>query len=236
MSALLEHIIDTKQLRMINNVRTYLQITFLSDLCHYNSTIIKSEYIRYDKVAPRQTANKSKLSWPTQDPPLQTAWHRWVHHLRKFLMNDDCSLKTEIGHWIPRHVHQRHHNFLYSPEQQLLHKFSDDQSYGIVKLTRRTIIIDPNKRHPSISTPTVPVEPTLLQSNEYFLTKHAAECPNETSPNDDELYSDRSEHSSNLTPTDTPADIPNHLTTSITSACTIESDTDNDSDSEYTPW
>lgn len=93
-----------KQLRWINAVRMYLQVTYLSKLT------TKGKYIEQNIINNQQPWkwSHSKLFWPKQPKPGKTAWKLWRLSLAKLCHLDGRTLITPLTNiWNPTEMHNR---------------------------------------------------------------------------------------------------------------------------------
>jgi hypothetical protein len=75
--------VNKKELRILNIVRTFLQITTISEIRNNSGTKIHPGCS--DQTAPKRKithTGNSTLNWPKQPPPTAKMWRVWLKHLK----------------------------------------------------------------------------------------------------------------------------------------------------------
>jgi hypothetical protein len=88
-----------------NQVRLYLQVTWLSEICNVQGNRILPEYL--DHTDRTETNSQSMLRWPIQGLPPKKSWTQWKYLIRKvFIMSKsgrltDTSIESKLGNFFP---------------------------------------------------------------------------------------------------------------------------------------
>jgi hypothetical protein len=96
--------ITNKELQILNNVRTFLQITTISKISNNSGTKILQGYS--DTTPPKRripNTGKSLLMWPPQPPPTQKMWRVWLKYLQKICKPTSWILQRKLGPWTQHH-------------------------------------------------------------------------------------------------------------------------------------
>ena len=170
--------------RTFNHVRTYLQITHLSDLIVPYSNDIPICQLLHKTIPNRAILAKHKNDWPDQMLPTRKAWNIWLNILNKYFFNNLRS-RFPLGEWIPTTHQPRQYHFQWYPTLNIIHDTTSGNSYHIRTIQRRYIITDPNPTTIDISNQSsIPIYPTT-HPNKYHRSKYTPPTPTDI-PDDDE--------------------------------------------------
>jgi hypothetical protein len=96
---------NDNSIRRFNQVRLYLQVTWLSEICNVLGTLILPDFLVHTNRT--ETHSKSTLRWPVQGLPPQKSWTEWKYLLRKRFLTSktgrlaDTSLESNLGAFFP---------------------------------------------------------------------------------------------------------------------------------------
>jgi hypothetical protein len=105
MTAAMEVEKNDQAIRRFNQVRLYLQVTWLSEICNIPGTKLLPECLEY--TAHTEDQSKSTLLWPVQGLPPKKSWTDWKYILRKRFLTSktgrlaDTSLEINMGDFFP---------------------------------------------------------------------------------------------------------------------------------------
>jgi hypothetical protein len=95
-----------------NQVRLYLQVTWLSEICNVQGTRILPELL--DHTDSTDYPSQSTLRWPVQCLPPKKSWTQWKYLIRKAFIASksgklaDTSLESNLGHFLTTtDIHRR---------------------------------------------------------------------------------------------------------------------------------
>lgn len=164
-----DHQFSPKQLNQINQCRSYLQITFLSEMCSTTG----HQLIEYYHDPPGNpditptTYSKSLMTWPIQANPPTVSWQTWrklLALLTKPFMKYE--LKQPLGKWLSTFTSHRvwkfqyKHPFIYDNDNP-----TDQWQYNTQHLRIQTFIQSPMQNISTDDSPFIPVFPIIHQDH-----------------------------------------------------------------------
>jgi hypothetical protein len=111
MTAVMEMEKNDKSISRFNQVRLFLQVTWLSEICNILGTIILPDFLNH--MNNTRNHSKSTLRWPVQGLHPRKSWIEWKYLLRKrFLISKtgrltDTSLEITMGTFFPTTFNHR---------------------------------------------------------------------------------------------------------------------------------
>jgi len=96
------HNFSEKQQVAINNVRLYLRVTTLSEICDHTGTQVLEDFLLPPSSQPDVPLNKSgsSLLWPRQECPGHKAWQWWKKAIRRLYCKTNSNyLRCSLGAW-----------------------------------------------------------------------------------------------------------------------------------------
>jgi ribonuclease HI len=84
-----------REIRQIQAVRLYLQVTLLSEITDATGDRINQEFL-----TPNQRKSKSTWLWPRQEKPSRQAWITWRKFVQSTFTTGSFKLLTPLGKWI----------------------------------------------------------------------------------------------------------------------------------------
>jgi hypothetical protein len=102
MSVDLQQYLTSKETKIFNNTRLFLQVNNLAEITNNEGTFIHPQFVTQTPPKHRITINGiSKLGWPAQPPPNRRMWRVWKKGLRIYCHPSSTILKERLGHWLP---------------------------------------------------------------------------------------------------------------------------------------
>jgi len=155
----------------INSVRTYLKITFLSEITDHSGTTLLPQALEPqppNNTFFHRTPNQSTLSWPTQPCPGKIAWRQWKEAiLWMYAKPNSTTLLKPLGHWTQHFDQDFDWTWTVNPRtHQLFHRYNDGWHTYQPERRRLTEIIYPSQP-PMLRVAlvdTVPVPPQLRRN------------------------------------------------------------------------
>ena len=146
----------TYQLRLINAVRIYMQVTYLSELMT-TGTYLEMHVINNQQ--PRKWS-RSKMKWPRQIKPGKVAWKYWRKALRQLCGEDGRTLKQPLqNEWYPVNTHNRQWRYRMTPNKQMIYDTYDQIQYRQVQSGRRQHIYALTGKYQDIPNRSIPIQP-----------------------------------------------------------------------------
>jgi hypothetical protein len=100
--------LHSRELKLLNNVRTYLQVTTIAEISTNGGDKIHPAYSENQPPKTRPTQQgRSLLLWPPQPPPTPRLWRQWTKHLQTICKPTSWMLKKPLGPWIHNHSQHR---------------------------------------------------------------------------------------------------------------------------------
>lgn len=173
---------SAKQLNHINQCRTFLQITFVSEMCSTTGHQIL-EYFYDPSTMPRitpTTYSQSTISWPVQSNPPAASWQTWrklLATMTKSQMKYDLS--EPLGKWLPSFTAHRIWKFQYSHPFIRHAEITDFQwEYESQHLRRQIFPISTSEPIESQNHKYLPVFPIISPDNLQLMTTRQTSLTN----------------------------------------------------------
>jgi hypothetical protein len=161
------HGITTRELRILNLCRLYLQVDRLSDITNMAGTYIYEQAIQLDRETQTTEISASRLAWPRTPRPEAKARKLWKKHLHTTLLQEDGRLRFPLGKWDTTVDNRdRTYRTLYHPYSNTIHQHDGRvyRSFPIQQINRRYIQADiVDSPIASVSPPGYPVDVKSIQ-------------------------------------------------------------------------
>jgi hypothetical protein len=147
--------ITTKDLKILNNVRTFLQITTIAEISNNSGTKIHQGYSAHKPPTKRiPHSGQSLLQWPPQIPPTQKMWRVWLKKIQTLCKPSSWLLRNALGPWTQYHSEHR----IWFGKQSQDTVFSPNSTWRKTRSTHATIIYtrDDMSQTPQVSKPFIP--------------------------------------------------------------------------------
>ena len=158
----------TRQLKLINAVRIYLQVTYISEIT------TSGKYIENNMLHNQNPKrwSRSKLHWPQQIKPGSIAWRQWRKALQSLCKTDGITLLEPLtNQWKPLETHQRQWRYLHNTQTSEIYDTYNKQRYETTSTTRRLQILTKRGPYTTMDTTATPVQPQK-QGKKLFLRIH----------------------------------------------------------------
>ena len=158
----------THQLKLINAVRLYLQVTYISELT------TSGKYIETNLLHNQNPKkwSRSKLLWPRQTKPGTAAWRQWRKAIQGLCKTDGYTLRQPLtNQWKPLDTHQRQWRFLHNRQQDEIYDTYNKYRYVNTTHTRRLNIYTKRGHYNEMDSTATPVQPHK-QGEKLFLRIH----------------------------------------------------------------
>lgn len=157
---------EPSQLKQINACRLYLQIQYLSEITTDRHILPKATQEKQD----RQETTSTRLQWPQQAQPGQTAWRLWKRMLRRLCRDDGITLRQPLTNiWTPIHRQYRTWKYVHDTQTNILYDSENNTQYTLRFSTRRKWYYHKQSVTTEISRDATPVTPISVGTDEKIL-------------------------------------------------------------------
>ncbi len=163
--------LSIRELQRIQNIRLYLRVSTLSEICNQAGTHVLSQYMNapelsnpFHKTYPH---SGSTLKWPTQTLPGPSAWKVWHKTVTiRYCQTGTTKLLQPMGAWIPEKydLYWRWDWYLNIPTNRLYQRDQTKWNVFCPLTTRRTYALyseQPDSTEATLPPHATPVTPTF---------------------------------------------------------------------------